>query len=112
MCGQGCGECYSVTGPAGTATFIVNEVADINAIGISGQGINFNLYSGGSAPNRKVMNYNGPTHVAVQKVPCPVTGCVDASSLVEPPSLMCAQATWCWACTALARLHWTAATAN
>ncbi len=67
MCGGGCGVCYSITGPAGTATYIVNEVADIAAIGISGQGVNFNLYSGtATPPNRKVMNYNGPTHVSAR----------------------------------------------
>jgi hypothetical protein len=36
---KGCGECYSVTGPNGNAVFIVNEVGDIGAIGISGQGV-------------------------------------------------------------------------
>ena len=67
MCGGGCGVCYSVTGPAGTATFIVNEVGDIGAIGISGQGVNVNLFSGGNPqPNRKVVNYEGPSHVAIR----------------------------------------------
>ena len=43
MCGQGCGECYLVSGPAGSQIFIVQEVADIGAVGISAQGINVNL---------------------------------------------------------------------
>jgi hypothetical protein len=75
MCAQGCGECYSVTGPAGTATFIVNEVADIGAVGISAQGINVNLYTGNNK-HLDVVRYSGPSHVAIQKVPCSVTGSI------------------------------------
>lgn len=107
MCGQGCGECYLITGPAGSQVFMVNEIADMyvikvmqgtnfedsNTVGISCQGLNFNLGSGagpagfGAAPcrgaggtldagecNLKVLNYQGPTAVSVKKVPCPVEG--------------------------------------
>lgn len=93
MCGQGCGECYLITGPTGSQVFMVNEVADIGAIGISGQGLNFNLGNGagpagfGPAPcrgadqvqqpgecNLSVLGYQGPTAVSVKKVPCPVEG--------------------------------------
>eukprot|EP01124_Arcella_intermedia_P000380 TRINITY_DN10193_c0_g1_i1.p1 TRINITY_DN10193_c0_g1~~TRINITY_DN10193_c0_g1_i1.p1 ORF type:complete len:604 (+),score=87.91 TRINITY_DN10193_c0_g1_i1:24-1835(+) len=92
MCGQGCGECYLITGPAGSQTFIVNEVSDILAVGISSQGVNFNLGNGAgrggvTAPcrgsdgalqpgecNLKVMTYQGPTAISVKKVPCPIEG--------------------------------------
>lgn len=90
MCGQGCGECYQISGPAGSQTFIVNEIADIGAIGISGQGVNMNLGTGaggngnpapapcravqGGDCNRKVLDYQGPTAIVMKKVPCPVEG--------------------------------------
>lgn len=100
MCGQGCGECYLITGPSGSQIFIVNEVADIGAIGLGGQGLNFNLGSGagpagfGPAPcrgadgvqqagecNRKVLEYQGPTAISVKKVPCPVEGQMPSSRI-------------------------------
>lgn len=92
MCGQGCGECYLVSGPAGAQTFIVNEISDIGAVGLSAQGVNVNLgngegYQGARAPcrggngiqdagecNLKVLNYQGPTAVSIKKIPCPTTG--------------------------------------
>lgn len=62
MCGQGCGcavffpflfrqiaetdamrsECYLVTGPVGSQVYIVNEISDIEVVGITQQGVNLN----------------------------------------------------------------------
>ncbi len=61
MCGQGCGECYLITGPAGSQIYIVNEIGkrclnilkileklnflkgDIGTVGVHEQGVNMNL---------------------------------------------------------------------
>lgn len=39
------------------------------------KGINVNLYTG-SNQHSKVVQYQGPSHVAIQKVPCNVTGSI------------------------------------
>ena len=73
MCGQGCGECYLITGPRGSQTYMVNEISDIPVVGLAQQGINMNIFS---AHNGDVLSYQGPSAISMKKVPCPVSGTI------------------------------------
>lgn len=99
MCGQGCGECYKVTGNAGTQTYMVLEINDINCCGIlfqggtlvlgNGNGFNVNVKGVPQGPtacrnfqatqppgtcNLAVSHVSGPAAITIKKVPCPVEG--------------------------------------
>eukprot|EP00667_Euglena_gracilis_P001470 EG_transcript_1467 len=74
MCGQSCGECLLVTGPAGSAVFMVNEIADYAAVGQNGLGINLHLNKSHSSMVRR---WDGVSKdIQYKVVPCPTSGSI------------------------------------
>eukprot|EP00727_Mastigamoeba_balamuthi_P008445 m51a1_g4222 hypothetical protein (732) ;mRNA; f:94933-97929 len=74
-CSKSCGECYVINGPQGSSLWIVNEIADANAVEKDGgKGLNFHL---DMRHNNEVRN-NGGLHKDIQwkRVPCPTDGAI------------------------------------
>ncbi len=69
--GRACGACLEITGPNGTLVFIVNEIADINAVANNGRSNNVHLES---AYIDLVRDGSGLGYdVVIRPVPCPTT---------------------------------------
>jgi hypothetical protein len=92
MCAQGCGQCILATGSSGSHIFIINEVGDIGAGGITAQGLGFAFGNGagqgGTNPapcrgngvmdpgecSQTVLDGEGFQGVTYKRVACPVEG--------------------------------------
>jgi len=73
MCRSNCGVCFLVSGPSGSAVFFGNEIADFDAVGQNGVGINTHLYNGANGHISSVRTWSGVSKdIAIKRVPCPV----------------------------------------
>eukprot|EP01084_Bolivina_argentea_P309434 535230_1 len=70
-CGMICGWCFLINGPLGSAIYIANEIADINAVGQNGAGINLHIDDDtiGEVRSGLGLGYD----IDYRKVPCPGT---------------------------------------
>ncbi|KAH3759221.1 hypothetical protein Pelo_8949 [Pelomyxa schiedti] len=75
MCSLACGQCFIISGTTNTSSiWIVNEIADVNAVGQNGEGLNFHL---DTRHCNEVRDWFGVSKdIWWKPVPCPVSGSI------------------------------------
>ncbi len=64
--------CFTVSGSQGSATYIVQEIADINAVQSNGRGLNLHI---ATAHINEVRSGSGVANdIEYKRLPCPVSG--------------------------------------
>eukprot|EP01105_Mastigella_eilhardi_P006558 TRINITY_DN18094_c0_g1_i1.p1 TRINITY_DN18094_c0_g1~~TRINITY_DN18094_c0_g1_i1.p1 ORF type:complete len:395 (-),score=73.00 TRINITY_DN18094_c0_g1_i1:68-1219(-) len=74
MCSTLCGECVLVNGVSGSAYFVINEIADYDAVGQNGVGINLHLDDDHALEVRDWLGVS--KDITFKRMPCPVSGSI------------------------------------